>query len=65
MADWVSDPTILCVLDTTRSAPTESAWSGRSSWKAMCAPHDSSTTSGTPWEWATSASPATSATAPK
>ncbi len=36
-----------------------------SSWKAMCAPHASSTTSGTPRACATSASARTSATAPK
>ena len=65
MADWVRLPTILCVLDMTRSAPRLSASAGSSSWKARCAPQASSTTSGTPWLWATSTSPATSATAPK
>ena len=65
MADCVRLPTILWVLEITRSAPSASAWSGRSSWKARCAPQDSSTTSGTPCECATSSSAATSAIAPK
>ena len=56
IADCVRLPTILCVLETTRSAPSESACSGSSSWKARCAPQASSTTSGTPCAWATSAS---------
>ena len=38
----------------TRSAPAASACTGRSGWNARCAPQASSTTSGTPCEWATS-----------
>src|SRR3954462_5463856 len=65
MADCVKLPTTLCVLDTTRSAPSASACAGSSSENARCAPHASSTINGTPWACATSACPATSATAPK
>ena len=65
MADWVSEPTILCVLETTMSAPSDSAGAGSEGWKVRCAPQASSTTSGTPCACATSARPATSATAPK
>ena len=65
MADWVRLPTTLWMLEITRSAPWLRAGAGSSSWNARCAPQASSTTSGTPCEWATSASAATSATAPK
>ncbi len=65
IADWPRLPTILCVLEITRSAPAASACSGRSSWNAMCAPQASSTTSGTSCACATSASPRTSAAEPK
>jgi hypothetical protein len=65
IADWVRLPTILCVLEMTRSAPAASACSGSRSWNARCAPQASSTTSGTPRACATSARPRTSATAPK
>src|SRR3954452_13848637 len=65
MADCVKLPTTLCVLDTTRSPPSVSACAGSSSENARCAPHASSTSSGTPCACATSACPATSATAPK
>ena len=58
IADCVRLPTILCVLDTTRSAPAASACSGSASWNARCAPHASSTTSGTPCSCATSLKPA-------
>ena len=65
MADWVRLPTILWVLEITRSAPAARACSGSRSWKARWAPHASSTISGTPRSWAISASERTSATAPK
>ena len=65
MADWVRLPTILWVLEITRSAPAARACSGSRSWKARWAPQASSTISGTPRSWAISASERTSATAPK
>ena len=48
IADWVSEPTILCVEVSTASAPCWSADGGRSGWKPKCEPHAWSTTSGTP-----------------
>ena len=65
IADCVRLPTILWVLEMTRSAPADRACSGSRSWNARCAPQASSTTSGTPCAWAASAKPRTSATAPK
>ena len=64
IADWVSEPTILCVEVRTASAPCCSADGGRSGWKPKCEPHDWSTTSGTPAAAQTAAQPATSAAIP-
>ena len=64
IADWVSEPTILCVEVSTASAPCWSADGGRSGWKPKCEPHDWSTTSGTPAAAQTAAQPATSAAIP-
>ena len=58
MADWVRLPACLWVLETTRSAPGRERVPGSASLKARCAPHASSTTSGTPWACATRASAA-------
>ena len=64
IADWVSEPTILCVEVSTASAPSASALSGTSGWKPKCGPQAWSTTSGTPASWQTSAQAATSAAMP-
>ena len=64
IADWVSEPTILCVEVSTASAPCASALGGTRGWKPKCGPQDWSTTSGTPAAWHTSAQPATSAAMP-
>ncbi len=64
IADWVSEPTILCVEVIIASAPSASAADGSAGWKPKCGPHAWSTTSGTPAWWATAAQPATSALIP-
>ena len=63
-AHCVSEPAILCTEVSIASAPTCSAFGGRSRWKPKCGPHDWSTTSGTPAACATSTQPATSAAIP-
>ena len=64
IADWVSEPTVLCVEVSTASAPRSSALAGTPGWKPKCGPQAWSTTSGTPAAWQTSAQPATSAAMP-
>ena len=64
IADWVSEPTILCVEVSAASAPCCSAEGGTMRWKPKCGPHAWSTTSAAPAAWATSAQPATSAAMP-
>ena len=56
IADWVIEPTILWTEESTTSAPLSSAAVGSATEKCRWAPHDSSTTSGTPRACATSAS---------
>jgi hypothetical protein len=56
---------ILWTLVTTRSAPASIPQAGRSGWNGRCAPHASSTISGTPSSWQTVATPAMSAQVPQ
>ncbi len=66
---WNTEPCskpapILCTLTTHTSAPASIAQVGRSSWKGRWAPHASSTISGLPRSWHTSAIAAMSAQVP-